>query len=358
MNKHMSRQKKTLIICLIALAFVAAAVIVLILFERFELAIDKAPEGAGLALSRISAAEADARLSEQGVAEDNDSAETATLYYNGQKYVYNDRLSTLLIMGIDDAELVESESSRNTSQADFLLLAVFDQETHECTMIQINRDTMSDVPVLDDKGNYIGLQNEQLALAHTYGNGMEKSCENTVYAVSRLMYGVAIDNYFALTMDAIPVLNDLVGGVTVTVEDDFSDVDPALVQGETVKLNAENVEHYVRSRMNMKDDPTNLNRMRRQRTYMYGLVSALEKAVAQDSAFVIDAYTAIAGSLVTDCSIDELSDYADSFSGYRLSEIVTPKGEAVEGEKYMEFYVDEEDLQQLVLETFYIPVEE
>lgn len=354
----MSRRKRMLIAILIVLAVVILAALIITLSSRIERAYDAAPEGAGLALSRTSAAEADARLSEADIYEENDSAEIASLYYNGQAYSYNEKLSALLILGIDDPELTETDTLHNRSQADLLLLAVFDPDTKACTLIQLNRDTMCDVPALDVDGDYIGLMNEQLALAHTYGSGLEDSCENTVYAVSRLLYGIGIDNYFALTMDAIPILNDLVGGVTVTIEDDFSAVDPTLVKGETVTLTAENVENYVRSRMKMEEDPTNINRMKRQRTYMLGLVEALKKSVAQDAAFVIDAYSAIAGSLVTDCSIDELADYADRFSDYSLTEIVTPDGESAIGEKYMEFYVDERALQELVMEVFYTPVEE
>ena len=358
MNRPMSRRKKTLIVILAVLAIVILAALAIMISSRIERAYDAAPEGAGLALSRTSAEEAHARLSEADVYDSNDSAEIASLYYNGQAYSYNENLSALLILGIDDPELAETDTVQNTSQADLILLAVFDPDSKTCTLIQLNRDTMCDVPMLDADGYYIGLMNEQLALAHTYGNGLEKSCENTVYAVSRLLYGIGIDNYFALTMDAIPILNDLVGGVTVKIEDDFSAVDPTLVKGETVTLTAENVEHYVRSRMKMEEDPTNINRMKRQRTYMIGLVNALKKASARDSGFVVDAYSAIAGSLVTDCSIDELADYADRFSGYTLTEIITPEGESERGAEFMEFHVDEKALQELVVEVFYTPVEE
>ena len=357
MNKQMSRRKELLILILIGLVIAAVMAFIFILLSHVEEAYDAVPEGAGLALSRTSTDEVDARLSETGVYDGNDSVETTTLYYNGQAYAYNENLSTLLILGIDDPVLSETENARNTSQADLLLLAVFDPDTKKCTLLQLNRDTMSEVPALDVDGNYIGLATEQLALAHTYGNGLEKSCENTVYAVSHFLYGIGIDNYFALTMDAIPVLNDLVGGVTVTIEDDFSTVDPTLVMGETVTLDANNVEHYVRSRMNMVQDPTNINRMKRQRTYMLGLVDKLKEAVDQDSSFVLDAYSAISKSLVTDCSVDELSDYADRFSDYSLDGIRTTEGEAVKGDEYIEFYVDETALQELVIETFYVPVE-
>ena len=151
------------------------------------------------------------------------------------------------------------------------------------------------------------------------------------------------------------MLNDLVGGVTVTVEDDFSEADPTLIQGETVTLTAENVENYVRLRIDVGDG-TNLARMRRQQEYLTGLLASLKRASEEDSSFVLEAYSAVASSLVTDCTIDDLSAYAESFSDYTLTEILTPAGEAVKGEKFMEFYVDESVLQKLVIDTFYVDV--
>ena len=159
-------------------------------------------------------------------------------------------------------------------------------------------------------------------------------------------------------MDAIPIINDIVGGVTVYVEDDFSNVDSTLIKGTTVKLTAENVEHFVRARSGITEDPTNINRMNRQKVYLRGLGAGLKEAIAKDSSFVIEAYSTLSDSLVTDCSVDEMSDYSERFSGYTLSEIISPEGVATPGEKYMEFYVDESALQQLVIDVFYTLVEE
>lgn len=353
MKRNRSRRQRWITAVLGIVGAAAALTAAILLAQRLETALDRSPEGAGLALSRESAEAADQRLAAGGAAADEPAS--AVIYYNGETYVYNEDLSTLLILGIDDPVLTEYESARNASQADFILAAVFDPATETCTLIQINRDTMSDVPVLDTFGNYIGLETQQLALAHTYGNGLEMSAENTVYAVSRFLYGVVIDNYFSLTMDAIPILNDLAGGVTVTVEDDFSALDPTLVRGEQVKLDSGNVENFVRARSAIRDDPTNINRMARQRQYMTGLFEALrEKARGDSAAFALEAYGALSGSLVTDCGLEELTDYAQRLSDYTLSAIITPEGESVRGEDYMEFYVDEQALQQLVLDTFYI----
>jgi LCP family protein required for cell wall assembly len=348
---------KTLKAILVAIAVVAVGAIAFVLATRFEASRDVAPEGAGTAASVTTVREDEE--SEEAVSPLEDTSEAVnTIYYNGQPYVQNPNLSTLLLMGIDDYEVEESNTYRNSSQADFLLLAIFDSENKTCTLLQLNRDTMCDVPVLGALGDYIGLTTEQLALAHTYGKGLEDSAENTVNAVSRLLYNVPVDNYLALTMGGITILNDMVGGVTVTIEDDFTGVDDTMVQGETVTLMGEHAENYVRARYSMTDDATNIARLRRQRTYMSALTEALRASVKADSLFALELYSALADYIVTDCAVDALADYSAQLVDYTLSDIVTPEGEAVKGETFMEFYVDEDALQQLVIDLFYVPADE
>lgn len=42
-----------------------------------------------------------------------------------------------------------------------------------------------------------------------------------------------------MSLDGISVLNDLAGGVTVTLEDDFSAEDPAMTRGTTLSLHGD-----------------------------------------------------------------------------------------------------------------------
>ena len=160
-----SMRKKTLI-ALLAAAFLALAALVLVMFfSRFEQRHEAVPEGAGLSASRTEQEKLAAEFTagdDGDISLDDDSVIFNTLYYNGRQYVYNDALTTLLVLGVDDDALVETASSRNTSQADFLLLAVFDSENRQCTMIQLNRDTMTDVPALDTFGNIIGMSSWHL----------------------------------------------------------------------------------------------------------------------------------------------------------------------------------------------------
>ena len=200
-------------------------------------------------------------------------------------------------------------------------------------------------------GQPAGSVTGQLALAYTYGSGLNDSCVNTVDAVSDFLYGIEIDHYVAMTMGAIPYLNDLIGGVEVTVLDDFSGIDDSLVEGETITLKGEQALHYVRNRAELEDS-TNLNRMKRQQQY---LMAAAQKIENLDEDFTIspEQLAQIAKYILSDCSIDTLSRMSEQFGTYKLQELQDIQGEAVQGEEYIEYYVDEDALAEQVLELFY-----
>ena len=278
-------------------------------------------------------------------------------YYNGTAYAKKENLETVLLLGVDKFEGETPEGYINNQQADFLLLLVMDKQHETCTPIQLNRDTMTQIQILGVTGEPAGTFTGQLALAHTYGSGEEDSCENTVLAVENLLYGVGIDHYVSLTMDGVALLNDLVGGVTVEVLDDFSGIDDSLVQGETVTLQGQQALTYVRSRGGMEDS-SNLRRMERQRRYLSALQQQLKAAVQQEDGFTLDALLQLNEYMVSDCTVNQLSDLGDSLAAYQVSDILTTPGDAQEGEEFMEFTVDEAALQQLVMDVFYEPVEE
>ena len=277
--------------------------------------------------------------------------------YNGAQYRYREDIDTLLIIGTDDEEVVDDSTDYyNYSQADLLLVVVFDNTARTYNIIQINRDTMCGIRKYDVFGQYEGIINMQIALSHTYGSGGQDSCRDTVFAVSRLLYDSEIDNYLAVAMGGVPVFNDLVGGVDVLVEDNFAGVDDTLVMGQTVHLQGDHALTYVRARMAMADDPTNIARMSRQRTYMLALMEALGECLRDDPDFAVNSFSQLNSYIVSDLSTDRLEEYADMFVNYEQGDIIVPPGESVEGDQFMEFYVDEDALQQLIVDTFYEPV--
>ena len=275
-----------------------------------------------------------------------------TVEYNGQTYVFKDNVETFLLVGLDSlGKAEENDSYNNDKQADLLMLFILDKEKKSCYAIQINRDTMTEVSILGVTGQKIGTTVQQIALAHTYGNGGIDSCHNVAAAVSNMMFGLPVDNYLSLTMDGIIVLNDLVGGVTLTPIGDFTGIDDTIVEGQEVTLLGEHVLNYVRSR----HDGTNETRMERQRQYMNALYLQGLEYVASDTDVSAEIIAELNEYAVTNCGVSEVADMIEKFSEYELVEIKTIQGEAVIGEKYMEFNCDENALKALVVELCCVP---
>ena len=246
-----------------------------------------------------------------------DTDDRPEFYYDGAWYTQNTALETLLIAGID---------KYSDQLAETLELA----------------------------GESIGSFTGQLALAHTYGSGGLDSGYNTVQAVSDLLYGVQIDHFITVTMDAVAVLNDLAGGVTVLVEDDFSNVTDQLPQGQEVHLTGNLALTYVRSRRSVADQ-TNISRMARQKTYLEALYEKLKAQPAET--FSTKALLELSPYLVSDCSAAALAELYQEILDSELTVLDAPEGESVRGEKYMEFYPDEQKLQRLAVDLLFIPAE-
>lgn len=290
------------------------------------------------------------------VPSDSQEEDTGDVYYQGQWYTKRTDLDTVLLMGVDKYEAdTQNTTYENDQQADFLFLVVFDPQSQTYTPIHLNRDTMTDIKILGVSGTGAGSFEGQLALAHTFGSGKEDSCINQVDAVSNLLYGVKIDHYIALTMDAVATLNDLAGGVTLTVRDDFSAVDDTLKKGETVTLMGKHALTYVRNRMDVADG-TNLSRMERQRQYLIALQEQLTKCEKADPDFAQRAALSIADYMVSDYSANQLQDFSEKMSSYKAKDVQTLPGEAVMGKEYVEYYVDDAAVQDIVMQIFYQPV--
>lgn len=294
------------------------------------------------------------RVAEQGGTEDNEEY----LWYDDEAYTLRRRVETLLVIGLDTFEDdAERSGYTNDLRADFLLLLVFDHQNKTCSAVHLNRDTMAEITVLGIGGKKVGTVTEQLALAHTYGSGKEDSCRNTARAVSELLGGISVTHYMSVTMDAVAVVNDAVGGVTVTVADDLSMFDPALGKGATVTLMGQQALTYVRSRQGLEEG-TNEARMARQRQYIEALYEAAEARRDSGEDISMDTLLEIAEYMVTDSNTAKLDQLLDAADEYGPVEIYPIEGESREGERFMEFYPNKDALTRLVLALFYEPVSE
>jgi LCP family protein required for cell wall assembly len=259
----------------------------------------------------------------------------------------------MLLMGIDELGPVKaSDSHKNTGEADMVALVIFDETNRQIDILCLNRDTMVEMPVLGIGGKNAGTFYGQLALSHAYGTGLEDSCENTKKAVSDFLYGLDISHYVAMNLDAISILNDAVGGVTVNVTDDFSDVDPTIQLGEMTLMGQQAI-HYVQVRKDIGDQK-NVSRMQRQQDYMEGFLKSFRRANSEES-FVIETYDRVSDYIVTDFTAKSMSATLNQYSDYTLDEVVTPEGEHKIKGQHNAFYADEQKLDELILRMFYAP---
>jgi len=278
----------------------------------------------------------------------------AQVFMNGRWYKQKN-VETLLVIGIDDSGNMESSNSyNNSSQADFMALYIRDEDSGETAAIHINRDTMTDITMLGVTGEAAGTQRAQLALAYNYGNGQNDSSRNTAEAVSRLLYGMEIDHYITVTMDAVPIMNDWVGGVTLEIKEDMTSVDHALVFGKEITLTGEQALAYVQTRKGL-DDSTNINRMERQRQFASAWIDQAREQLS-DSNAVAQLVMQMENHHYSDCTVDQLIAFAKNLADASAAEIHELPGQSVRGAEFMEFYADDEQIQQLVLDLFYMPV--
>lgn len=287
--------------------------------------------------------------------------EKRTIEYNGQRYHYRSNLVSVLFMGIDRLMPVESNIAvsgyRNGGQADFLLLLVIDRKEQKITSIQIDRDTMAEITILGVLGNPAGTKNAQICLAHGFGDGGEQSCLFTVDAVSKYLLGVDINFFVSLNMDGIVVLNEALGGVTVTLADDFTALDPDMRVGETLMLQGRQAEYYVRGRMGIGEG-TNASRMARQNDFLGKAGTLLDEKLRVDVNFVGELFDALEKDLTTNMARGRMINEAYASRNYYRTETIIPAGEhRVGSEGFVEFHSDMRALEALVLDVFYEPAD-
>ena len=284
------------------------------------------------------------------------STEDGVVEYNGKEYVQKDNIETFLVLGLDKYEGSDSADSHESGiQTDFLMLFVFDNETKQCTAIHINRDTMTRVNKLAVGGSTVAeTYTKQIALAYNYANADNDKikCRNTKDSVEYLLNGVMVDHYLSLTMDAVPASCDLAGGVEVTVLDDFTGIDEALIKGEKVTLTGEQALRYVRTRYGLEDS-TNSTRMARQQQYIDALYNQISTRIEADDEFLVKFVDTMDDYVVYDSSDQKMLKFAEKFDDYEFLGTKEIEGESKLEDEFIEFYPDEDSIWEILIDLFY-----
>ena len=260
-------------------------------------------------------------------------------------------VQTYLFIGTDKSGNEDAEGEEyHGSMADALMLVVVDEEEKAYGILQLNRDTITEVPMLLQDGSANASAQMQLCTAHWYGKDKAASCDNTVETVSKMLGGLPIDGYYALKMDAMPLLNHEVGGVTVTLEDDMTKLDPAMKKGATLTLTDRQAELLMQSRYAMDDD-RNTQRMRRQQIFLNAFMKKIKKRNAGDVNATVKLYDRLRPYAKTDIKMNDLTALLKNMQGYTDKGIITIDGTSKigeklhDGKKHWEFYMDEDSLE-------------
>lgn len=277
-----------------------------------------------------------------------------TLDLNGRTLHYREwEITNYLLIGVDKEDVTQATGHQNGGQADFLVVLSIDRISRTVTPVMLDRDTMTEMQTYGVFGHPAGIKVMQLCLAQAYSGVNIPGSINTVQTVEKLLRGIKIDHYVVLDITAIPLVNDAIGGVEVTLMDDFTSIDPAMTKGATLRLMGKQAEFFVRGRMTVADG-TNASRMARQQQYLSGFLTQFRQAVQGNQGKLKEVLSILDGHMTSDASGDTLLHDINAYDSYEWKPLVTLKGEhAIDEYGFAEFWIDEDARDQLVTEIWF-----
>lgn len=277
------------------------------------------------------------------------------VYYNGHTYQFNRDIASVLFMGIDNTELVENAMAGTAGQADALFLFTYNTKTGAIKVFSLNRDTMTDINRYDTAGKFYDTSRKQLCLAYSYGDGKDGSARNQVTAVERLIYNVPIHAYYAIDLSAIKILNDDVGGVTLTPNYTFG----SFTKGQPITIKGDMAEEFVRTRnVSLLDD--NLRRIECQKQYITAFGGRIVPSIREDFMTPINLYNDSSKYTVTNINLPILTYLATSLAvDYSGLNIISSKGQYfdVPDDPFAEYELDKTSLFETVLDLYYTQID-
>lgn len=234
---------------------------------------------------------------------------TKTIEHDGKKYFPKQDIETILFIAVDgDEEIVADEDSQCGIVAEEIMLVILDKTKKQIDFINLDCDIATDIPTLDADGKKSGTTFSKIGRAYSYGDGMETSCQNTMDTVSSMMYGVEIDHFISLNMEALRILSEAAGV-------DFRD-----------------------------DEDMSVN----------DVLFSLKDVAESDPTVFLTKYKEISQFIVTDCSITTWGSIFKEYGQFEMHKSIYPDGDYVKGEDGWEYHLDEENFKLIVLKYLFV----
>lgn len=277
--------------------------------------------------------------------------EGQTVEYNGHTYTLNKSIVSLVFMGIH-VDSDEYQDSAN-GQADAVMALAIDSSTGKITVISIPRDSMVDVDTYSSSGAYTGIQNMQLCLAYNYGDDDNASAQNVASAVSRALYSMPMNYYYAIDISGVGPMADAIGGVPLTALSSIPGTD--IDEGEGVILTGDNAKAYVQYRDTTVLDSA-IDRQERQKQFVNAFVKQAMSRAQGNAGDLVNLFGIAQEYSTTNLGITEFTYLATIMLNNGVDEVsaVTLGGETVQGASgYAEYHLDRDAVYQTVLDVFY-----
>lgn len=299
------------------------------------------------------------RLEEQAhqevvTGEEGSYGEMPRITWEGETYRMKSGIHTILVIGYDKNSTDERVGFRDGGQCDFLMLLVVNDKDRTVRQLHIDRDTMTRISTLGQSGHPSGSKVLQICLAHAYGDSAEVNDRMTRQAVEGFLPGVKVDGSISMGFDFIERFNHLIGGVTVTLEDDLTGQDPAMKAGATLNLTDRQAFHFCHARMNTGDG-LNTSRMHRQRVYIDAASKKMLSRMKQDGEFARTMVDSVYD--ITNCTLSRgrlINEINRAATYTLLSQEILPSVHMLGSDGYMQCHVEEKDVMAWVLDAFYI----
>ena len=276
---------------------------------------------------------------------------------DGKAYEYNSGITAILYAGVDTQEELETSNRYSVApRADSINLIILDDYHKSVKVLAVSRDTICSVGRYTMNGNYRDNYDAQIGYAYSFGDGGKISCENLVSSVSELLGGVPVHEYVVTGQPFVTKVNEVVGGVEITVpNDDLKEKYPEFASGATVVLDSSNVQDFVRYR-DINIPFSNEGRMERQEAFIREFLKKFQKETGKDPERVWKQMEEFSSSMQTSITKSQYLNLAGKLAQETFSEddYYYLEGENVQGKIYDEVHLDQDKLQDMILELFYL----
>lgn len=329
-NKHSRNTRKKTIILLVSAAILALTVVFALIYW-YRIRVNKGVE----------------------------STKESTIWFDGKEYKRDRKVKGYVFIGVDDFSETRDVDSKtksvgDTGRADTVIIMAHDSKKRTAQLVHVSRNTMCDIEVFDDDGKFKNHARAQLALQYSYGQGGKRSCRLMKSAVSKLLYNTKMNSYFALSLSGIKACTDAIGGIVITIPEDYTYIDPAFQKDATITMNGIQAEKYVRYR-DLSVEGSNQQRIERQAQMLDAVINQLEEKLKTMSVkSMLNIYSKVSKYINSSLSFRKMKKI--STSKFNREQITLPGTTTVGEDGFEEYNLDEHETKRIIVSLFYKPV--